>query len=65
LYYDYKELFGIIFIVPKESSDAYTVQDVNFLKMLAEEASIGLANVLLYKHTIEGLKRRIEKGEIG
>jgi len=62
---DIRQLMAVILIGPKESKDVYTVQDINLFKKLAEEASIGLANVLLYKHTIEGLKRRIEKGEIG
>ncbi|PIY95673.1 MAG: hypothetical protein COY66_06110, partial [Candidatus Kerfeldbacteria bacterium CG_4_10_14_0_8_um_filter_42_10] len=62
---DYKKLIGLILVGPKKSGNAYTVQDINFFKKISAEASIGLANVLLYKHTIEGLKRRIEKGEIG
>lgn len=61
---DEKRLIGMILLGGKENQDAYTVQNINFLKDLAREASIGLMNVLFYKQTIERLKRDIEAGKI-
>jgi GAF domain-containing protein len=61
---DEKRLIGMILLGSKVNKDAYTLQNINFLKDLAREASIGLTNVLFYKQTIERLKRDIEAGKI-
>lgn len=62
---DDRQLIGMVLIGHKKHKEAYTVQDIDFLKNLSSEAGVGLTNVLFYKQTIERLKRDIEKGKIG
>jgi signal transduction histidine kinase len=49
-------LLGVVLLGPRRSGDAYFKQDLDFIESLAELASIGLENSLLYRQSIQMLE---------
>ena len=55
---------AFIFLGPKKSGDAFTVQDINTLEIIASQVGVALENALMYervKHFSEILQEEVER----
>lgn len=59
-----EELIGIVILGEKENKDAYTSEEIKFLKELAPQISFALANVLAYHYALVSAMRMAKEGEV-
>lgn len=57
-------LFGLLTVGERESKEAFTVQDIQFLTKLREEIGFTLASALQYSYAMERIKRMQAAGEL-